>query len=336
MSTDVMQAEPVNEDSVWLQLINDPRDIVHLRLMGECGLFMLAGLALFAVGSFPWWVACVYWAVWGFGFVDRYTLMLHCTSHRPLFKRQYKMWNRLIPWYFGPFFGQSPGTYYHHHMRMHHREGNLHGDLSSTMRFQRDSIVDWLRYFGRFFFFALFELGLYFHNKGKDKVAMSAVAGELSFFLLCALAWQVSPQASFVVFIGPWLMTRFMMMAGNWGQHAFVDADEPDNDFKASITCINTRYNRRCYNDGYHIVHHRKPAMHYTDMAREFAEHRELYGKEDAIVFDGVDFFQVWLYLMLHRHEALAKRFVQLPGAPERNQDEIVAFLKSRLAPILA
>lgn len=27
-------------------------------------------------------------------------------------------------------------------------------------------------------------------------------------------------------------------MVGNWGQHAFVDKDEPDSDFRSSITLI--------------------------------------------------------------------------------------------------
>ena len=36
---------------------------------------------------------------------------------------------------------------------MHHVENNLPDDLSSTMRYQRDSFLHFLVYFGRFFFF---------------------------------------------------------------------------------------------------------------------------------------------------------------------------------------
>ena len=164
-------------------------------------------------------------------------------------------------------------------------------------------------------------------------MAGNPLIGELTAFAVIALLMTLHWRATLVVFLGPLVGIRMLMMAGNWGQHAFVDQDEPDNDFKSSITCINSRYNRRCFNDGYHIVHHRKPSLHYTEMATEFDANRELYGKQDAIVFDGIDFFQVWLYLMLGRKDWLARRFVRLPGAPERSDADVLQLLESRLHP---
>jgi fatty acid desaturase len=166
------------------------------------------------------------------------------------------------------------------------------------------------------------------------KLFRRTIIGEYGFLLACAVGLYYRPLPTLFVFVIPFVMLRFMMMAGNWGQHAFVDPVQADNDYKSSITCINTRYNERCFNDGYHIIHHLKPALHYTEMDVEFEQHREKYGAEDAIVFTGIDFFGVWVMLMLGRHRALAKAFVQLPGAPVRNEDEIVALLKHRLAPI--
>lgn len=32
-------------------------------------------------------------------------------------------------------------------------------------------------------------------------------------------------------------------MVNNWGQHAFVDDDEPDSDYRSSITVIDTKVN---------------------------------------------------------------------------------------------
>ena len=321
-------------DRFYAQFINDPRDIVFVRLMLSCSLMIPFAVALFYLGTFPIWLAVIYLAVWAFVYVDRFTLMLHCTSHRPLFKKKYRFMNRYIPWLLCPFFGQSPETYFSHHMGMHHVEGNLPGDLSSTMKYQRDNVLHWLRYFLRFFFFAIVELSLYHLRKHRMKLFRNTVVGELTFLGGCALGLTLRPIPTLVVFVIPWFVIRFLMMAGNWGQHAFVDPLEPNNDFKSSITCINTRYNRRCFNDGYHIIHHLKPAMHYTEMDKEFDNHRERYGAQDAIVFSGIDFFGVWLLLMLHRHRALARAFVQLPGAPQRSEDEVVELLRRRLAPI--
>ena len=67
---------------------------------------------------------------------------------------------------------------------------------------------------------------------------------------------------------------------------------------------------------------------------REFVDNLHTYGREDAIVFRGIDFFQVWLLLMLGRWRTLARHFVQLPGAPARDEEAVVAFLRARTAPI--
>jgi fatty acid desaturase len=234
-----------------------------------------------------------------------------------------------------PFFGESFDTYFAHHIAMHHPENNLPKDLSSTMRFQRDSLVHWLRYFGRFFFGTLLELPAYFLRKGQRRMAMRFFFGELALLIgVAVLAVFVNFPATFVVFIAPVVLVRILMMAGNWGQHAFVDASDPGNPYKNSLTCIDSRYNRRCFNDGYHINHHVKARFHWSEHPAEFERNKEIYGREDAIIFRGIDFFQVWAYLMLGRYRTLARRFVQLPGAPVRSEDEIIAFMKTRLKAI--
>ena len=320
---------------LWSKALNDPRDIVFVNLSLQMTLTLLPmASALFIVGEFSWWWAAAYWVFLFVAFLDRFILMLHCTCHRPLFNRRFKFLNHYIPWVLGPLIGETPEAYFVHHMGMHHKEGNLLGDLSSTMRFQRDKFSHWLIYWGRFMTIGLVELFSYHKKKGRSKMVRRLALGEGTFWLSCLLLGAfVSFKATLVVLIIPVLVVRTLMMAGNWGQHAFVDPDEPDNDFKSSITCINSRYNRRCFNDGYHIVHHLKPSLHYTEMANEFDKNRALYGKEDAIVFEGEDFFSVWLWLMLGRKKHLAKKFVRLPGAPNRTDEEAIALFNRRMRP---
>ena len=50
--------------------------------------------------------------------------------------------NYYIPWVLGPFFGESPETYFAHHVGMHHAENNLEDDISTTLPYVRDSAVD--------------------------------------------------------------------------------------------------------------------------------------------------------------------------------------------------
>lgn len=319
----------------WARALNDPRDIVFINLGLQMTLTLWPmAFALYFVKPFSWLWAAGYWIFLFVFFLDRYILMLHCTSHRPLFNRKFKLLNFYIPWVLGPLVGETPEAYFVHHMGMHHKEGNLLGDLSTTMPFQRDSFRHWLKYWGRFMTLGLVDLFRYHKRHNRSKMLKRLVYGEGMFWLAClALAAFVNLQATLAVFVIPVLVVRTLMMAGNWGQHAFVDPEEPGNDYKSSITCINSRYNRRCFNDGYHIIHHLKPALHYTEMADEFDKSREAYGKQDAIVFEGTDFFEVWLLLMLGQKRALAKKFVHLPGAPLRSEEEIIALMDRRLRP---
>ena len=313
-------------------LLNDSRDGAFVGLMIECAIACSCGVGLWLSHLPMLIVGPLYWAAL-FGWVfDRFTLMLHCTSHRPLFRRQYRTLNHVIPWLLGPFFGQTPNTYFAHHIAMHHREENLAQDLSTTISFRRDGFQDWLRYYSRFMFLGLFDLASYLTNRRRFKVLKSVLIGEGCYWSVMLLLVILRPAATFVVFLGPLLFIRTLMMIGNWGQHAFVCPEQPDNAYRASIVCVNTRYNRRCFNDGYHILHHLQPRCHWSDHAREFERDLVTYGLNDAIVFDGLDFFQVWSCLMLHRWHVLARHFVQLPGAPARSTEEIIVLLRARVA----
>ncbi len=337
-NTDLAHSEPRTESALDRRIaamLNDPRDVPFVYLMVQCAAVALVGLALFAIpDARVWYAAPLYWALWALGVLDRFILMLHCTSHRPLFAREHRRLNLVIPWLLGPFFGETPETYFAHHMGMHHPENNLHDDLSSTMRYRRDSALHWLAYHLDFLALGLVRLAGYHRRKGNAKLLARTVLGELSFYALAAGALWLNWRAALVVFVAPVVVVRTLMMAGNWAQHAFIDASDPANAYKNSITCINTRYNRRCFNDGYHIHHHVKARAHWTELPREFVDNLHTYGREDAIVFRGIDFFQVWLLLMLGRWRTLARHFVQLPGAPARDEEAVVAFLRARTAPI--
>jgi len=326
-----MEATGLNR--ILASSLHDPRDLPMVHLLFGCATVGVLGLGLFFVRDPMWFwpLSVAYLLFWGLGYLDRFILLLHCTSHRPLFKTAWM--KHIIPWAIGPFFGQTPQTYFVHHIGMHHIEDNLPGDLSSTMRYQRDRFGHWLHYLVSFLFTGLARLAAYHWRRGSKHMFWRLILGEASFWIVSALLATFNWQATLVVFVGPVIFVRTLMMAGNWGQHAFVDPAKPDETYRSSITCINTRYNRRCFNDGYHTVHHHKPRAHYTEMPGLFENNREAYGKADAIVFDGIDFFQVWLYLMTGQHKALARRFVRLPGAPERTDDEVVAMMASRLKP---
>ncbi len=318
----------------WLiSLIKDERDLPFLHLTLKCT-FILIPLAILCyvlkAGTISWWVIAVaYFVINNFLLKGPFGLMLHCTSHRTLFKKEYEFLNNYIPWIIAPFFGHSPETYYTHHIGMHHPENNQEEDESSTMPYQRDSLRGFLVYFGKFLFFSIYNLPAYFQRKHRKKFFYRFMRGEILFIVFCVLLWFINWPATLVVFIIPLFMFRLIAMMGNWAQHSFVSAEDPGNAYKNSITCINTSYNVKCWNDGYHISHHVRPAMHWTEHPSYFLKTINDYYKNDAIIFEGIHFLHVFIYLMRKRYDLLAKHFVNLNNRFS-SDDEIIEFLKSR------
>ncbi len=328
---------PVTNPNVFqragLALINDERDLpflgLALRFIGV--IFPLAAVLYW---RFNWWLAIAYTTILFAFFFGPCILMLHNTSHRVFFKPQHRWMNHIIPWVLCPFFGQPPEGYFSHHMGMHHPENNLEDDLSTTMPYDRDKFLHFLKYWSLFMATTIFILPKYLSKHGRKKLAVNAVVGEAFYYLICAIGVHFNPLATLAVFVIPYVMARFLMMWGNWGQHAFIDAAQPGNALLNSITCINVRYNRTCFNDGYHIGHHVKANRHWTDMPADLENNAAKYAAEGAVVFQGIDFFQVSLFLFLKRYDWLAERFVELREQP-RSRDEIIAFLKTRTRPIV-
>jgi hypothetical protein len=282
------------------------------------------------VAGWYWWLCTIaYQFLNNISFKGPFGLMLHCTSHRVLFKKEYGYLNHYLPWILAPFFGHSPETYYAHHIGMHHAENNMEDDESSTMPYQRDSLKGFLHYFGTFLFMGMYHLCTYFFRKKRQRLLYRSVRGELLFIGWCVALSFVNWQATLVVFIIPFILFRLVAMMGNWAQHAFIDPADPANDYKNSITCINTKYNHKCWNDGYHISHHEKQSMHWTEHPEYFSKTLDKYIENQAIVFEGIHFLHVFIYLMGKRYDLLARHYVNLDNRFETDE-EVMALLQSR------
>jgi hypothetical protein len=267
-----------------------------------------------------------------------FVLMLHCVVHRPLFKKEFSRLDGLVHYVLAPFYGHTWNTFYcnssssfvlmggqwidtaltreipiltqsaDHHVRHHHVENNSPTDLSTTIFYQRDSLLDFSIYFFRFLLLISFELPLYFARKKQFGSAAKVFLSESLSLVACALVYKLSQNGpgTFFVFVLPFLLMRFGMMAGNWAQHAFVDPLEPFNDYRSSITCIETVYNTTCFNDGYHTSHHLNSTRHWQDHPEHLIANKAKFKQETAIIFRGIDFFIVTFYLFKFKEDSLA------------------------------
>ena len=132
-----------------------------------------------------------------------------------------------------------------------------------------------------------------------------------------------------VIFIVPWVFARFVMMLGNWTQHAFVDPQEPANDFASTIICMNTVYNQKCWNDGYHTIHHIRPGVHYTDIPVEFTKNINTFVEKKTFIFDGIHYLHIFLFLMTKRYDKLAENVVNI-NQVFSSSEEVIVLMKSR------
>lgn len=319
-------------DKQFLKLINDKRDLpfIYLVIKITCIVFPIAALLYSSVlPNWAWWIVAIAYQGINFYFRAPFGLMMHCISHRHLFKRKYKVFYRYIIWGMCPFMGHTPETYFSHHMGMHHAENNMPDDDSSTMPYQRDSLKEYFRYLSHFLVLGFRGLIQYLFARRKQKLAHNAMAGEFSFFAFCIVMCFVNLPGTMAVFVVTFFVSRMIMMIGNWTQHAFIDPDDPDNPYKNCCTTLNVKYNKRCWNDGYHISHHARPALHWTEHPNSFKQNLDEYAKNKAVVFDGLDFGGTFLCLMTKNYDKLAKHFVNVNGVFQ-SDEEVIAMLKVR------
>ncbi|KAI0401653.1 fatty acid desaturase [Xylaria palmicola] len=264
-------------------------------------------------------------------YIGGYTLLRHQHIHQNgvLAKRSWvRAFDQIFPYVMDPLMGHTWNSYFYHHVKHHHVEGNGPDDLSSTVRYQRDDIWHFLHYVGRFYFFVWLDLPLYFVRKGRWAAGVRAAFWELLNYAAIILLLRHDFKAALFAFLLPLLVMRLGLMVGNWGQHAFVDADEPDSDYRSSITLIDVPSNRYCYNDGYHTSHHLNPLRHWRDHPVHFLRSKETYGREHALVFHNIDYLMITVRLMMRDYEHLARCLVPMGEQIDMTMEQRATMLR--------
>jgi fatty acid desaturase len=314
------------------RMIRDPRDLPFFWIVLALSLSIVPAAAwLLANPTFSWWLAGGYLAVLIGLLLPPVQVMFHNMGHRPLFKPRYRILLHYLNWVLGPLFGLYPNSFYSLHIAMHHSENNYVGDMTSTMSYQRDRLPDFLRYAGNFITAAYARLPFYLWRRGRKRLVRAVVVGELVFLAVVLVALWFNPRGALVVFIIPALAVVVGAAGVNWSEHAFIDPRAPHDAYRSAIVCVNSLYNHIAFNDGYHVGHHLKPGLHWTEMAKDFERNREAYAREQTIVFDGLDYYRVWFLLMTHQYDVLARHCLNL-GRERRTLTDTVAMLRERTA----
>lgn len=220
------------------RIVRHPADVVFLThvLLYTC-VNLPSAIYLFYNFSYLHGIIHTAFTFWCAG---SFTLLMHNHIHNNgILAKEWAVFDFCFPYVLEPLMGHTWDSYYYHHVKHHHVEGNGPNDLSSTLRYQRDDIWHFLHYVGRFLFLIWLDLPLYFVRKGNYKLALQSGGSEYAAYaFLYYMTFHVNARASTFVLIIPFMLLRLGLMIGNWGQHALVDELEPDSDYRSSITLV--------------------------------------------------------------------------------------------------
>lgn len=308
-----------------ISIIRDPRDVIMVELYICVIGYLTTSLCLLYIypSHLLGFLLLIFNVV---VFFQRYILTLHYSSHRQLFKN--KFINGLLPDLVSPFYGIFSGLYHTHHVIMHHKENNGWLDHSSTMPYQRDNVWHLLHYIGNHMFLEIFKLPKYVYDKFggiKAKRFITMMLKLSATFVVIGVTWKLNPIWCLWALIMPYIVSSFALMIGNWSQHIFINADDPSKNENLTYNCINSLNNKYSYNDGYHIIHHKYPYMHWSEMPVFFQNN----DYSNTLTFEGIGFMGVGIACLLGKYDYLYSHM-----KTNLSKDAAISLLKSRLKPI--
>lgn len=187
----------------WAQrIVRNPVDVVFLT---HILLYLCTSLpsAIYLYYRFSYLHGVCHWIMQLY-YCGSFTLMLHNHIHNSgILAKSYAWFDNTWPYVLEPLMGHTWDSYFYHHVKHHHVENNGPDDLSSTIRYQRDSLPDFLLYVGRFLALIWIELPWYFIRKRKYDLALKSAVSELSNYALIYLMAQRNFKATLFVFILP-------------------------------------------------------------------------------------------------------------------------------------
>jgi len=194
------------------------------------------------------------------------------------------------------------------------------------MGYDRTSRVDFLWYLADN---SWTVLGLapytYFKARGDEKNRRRMLWGMARYYAYFGAVFIYDWRIGTMFVLVPLLCMNFINAITAWVQHAFCDPERPEDYFANSVTVVDEV---NFMNEGYHLCHHHRASLHWTEMPGHFERLRERMREAGSLVFRDLDFMRLFLELtVLRRMDVLADRLV--PWEP-MNREQKLALLTTR------
>jgi fatty acid desaturase len=315
------------------KILRDSRDTPALRLMVSLSLTALPIFVMQLVLGKPRLLLAIafYLSLYGLKF-QRFVRMFsasHLEAHRPhgYFSEKYdKVFGRYLEFFLGYLYGNIPELGRTAHVCLHHRENSGPDDTRSTMGYDRTSRLDFLWYLSDNIWTVL---GLapyaYFKARGDEKNRRRMLWGMARYYAYFAAVFIYDWRIGILFVVVPILCMNFINAITAWVQHAFCDPERPEDFLANSVTVVDEV---NFLNEGYHLCHHHRASLHWTEMPAHFERLRDRMKEAGSLVFRDLDFMRLFLELtLLRRMDVLAEKLV--PWEP-MNHEQRLALLAKR------